>query len=269
MWEEWRIRIWELPKGRLVGGLLMVVLAAGVWYGSAVAGRHRPVTSAHTAPAARSTPEVEAIRSRVAAAAEQGDWRAVDSLILDTRSRGRKEPGLAPLVEELTVPLQVESDVHFSLPRGAAQAGAELPVLTEGDEYWLHLQLPVAAYLYVVEQSPEGRFVLLFPNARYSSLENPVDQDLHLPENFSTPFAAAPGGAGVHTLYVLASRWPQTLLEKLLASAGPTGAAEAAKLLEGALAHTATIPGLTCGKRQFRQVEARGTAPAQAEGGRS
>jgi hypothetical protein len=252
--------IWAL-HGRLIAVLLLVLVLGGAAAGIGVA-RSRPQPqepgpvdqkTAQASEGSERPNEVQSLNSQVQQAAEEGDWQKVDDLIFRARKQGEKDARFAPLVKELTTPLQVDCKLHMVVPRGRAAAESGVTVLTRGDEYWLQLAFSSRCHLYVFEQGPAGQLRVLFPESRYSSLGNPVDQAARLPEDYSKPFVVEADEPGLHTIHVLASRWPQRRVEALIAQGVQAGTPEILALLNAAKEHTSSIGGLSYGVYQFQQ----------------
>lgn len=268
MWEDLKLRLeetWELHKS-LVLALVVIGIAAAIGVGVASSRSRvsKPMpakpTAGHESAVSQNAPtEVYEFERQIATSAEKGDWSSVADLADEVRSR-RSEQGFDVLDRDLATALKVDCQAHF-IPR-ARQSSAGPLKLSRGDEYWLYVSISSRCYLYVLERSSTGRLKLIFPEPEFSSLSNPVDNDLRLPESYSVNLRVDDSQPGTYTLYILASVWQQKRLETLISGGLQPNETEISALLQAAEQETSRVPGLAFAAYQL-QYEVAPRVPEQ------
>jgi hypothetical protein len=114
------------------------------------------------------------------------------------------------------------------------------------------MTVSAACYLYVVEQSSSGRVRILFPDPQNSVRTNPISAEARLPEDSTKSFKVMDDSPGSYTVYVLASRWPQTRMDDFIAvQDSQNGPDTVMDILNKADRFASSIGGLSFGKYSF------------------
>jgi hypothetical protein len=240
----------------IVGVGVLLLLGGIAGYGRLVHSQSGQISPPPSPPFSE---EVQSLRSQITGAAEAGKWASVADLIDEARKRRDEDEGYAAIEKEYMTALKVECEAHFLRRQGQSSKQPGKLRLAKGDEYWLYLTIPSKCYLYVFEHTGSGRLNLLFPNSRYSSLDNPVDCDARLPENYAKTLPEVyEDEPGTYMIYVLASRWQQKGLEHLISQGVGAAKKEILALLESADEYTPQIFGLAYLRFSFEYA---GAAP--------
>ena len=91
------------------------------------------------------------------------------------------------------------------------------PVLYRNEPYYLSAETAKACYLYIFQHINGRKWVVLFPNPRYSDLNNPIRRGTtRIPQGEEWIYNQ--NKPGKDTIYLLATHWRQKSLENILAT---------------------------------------------------
>lgn len=103
----------------------------------------------------------------------------------------------------------------------ASESSDEITLSSE-DPYYLNVHASDRCYLYLYQIDSSGKFFQLFPNKRFVPTSNPIPAGpLRVPD--APEWFYLDDTPGLEQIFLIASRWPQTRLEK--ASANLSGGA--------------------------------------------
>lgn len=168
---------------------------------------------------------------------------------------GRRSPEMRqPEVSHDT--LDVEFKFYY-LPASPSNSVIERDygaALSADEPYHLTVSASEPCHLTVLQRRSSGKLVQLFPNRKYSSLENPIPRGtLRLPENEDWIYLDEI--PGTETIYLVASKWPQTVLEDVLADQSHRLSAEVQAYLSRQAKAAIESPGLVYSEYQFEHKQ--------------
>lgn len=203
----------------------------------------------------------QAVRE-IRSAIESGRYEQAQTLLKQAIARQPDDRAFGELTSQLRDELAVNFEFHYLPGRRQQLARTEVGpalVLTAEDPYYLTLNASDRCNLYVFQVDNSGKFTRLFPNPDFVPTTNPVPPGaLRIPDGFDWFYLDQV--PGIETIYLVASRWRQTELEKLsgrLAENSDNPDLHKASLqrllarLQEQKQATDTLPGLVYGEYRF------------------